>query len=127
MRLWTLTFNINFKSGLELHREVVFPDGNLLESAFNQGFVEGFKVGTLLLNVILQVINSCNLRVSGSGVNGAFFTLFAEFENLVSNLIVSFFVVGFFEKLFLKFHQLLVNAISGALLSFSDDFSNVLL
>ena len=106
---------------------MVFPDGDLLEPAFNQGFVEGFKVGTLLFNVILQVVNSCNLHVSGSGVNGAFFTLFAEFENLVSNLIVGFFVVSFFEKLFLKFHQLLVNAISGALLSFSDDFSNVLL
>jgi hypothetical protein len=106
---------------------VVFPDGNLLEPAFNQGFVEGFKVGTLLLNVILQVINSCNLHVSGSGVNGAFFTLFAKLENLVSNLIVGFFVVSFFEKLFLKLHQMLVNAISGALLSFSDDFSNVLL
>ena len=38
---------------------MVFPDGDLLEPAFNQGFVEGFKVGTLLLNVILQVINSC--------------------------------------------------------------------
>lgn len=40
---------------------------------------------------------------------------------------IGFFVISFFEKLFLKFHQLLVNAISGALLSFSDDFSNVLL
>lgn len=106
---------------------MVFPDGNLLEPAFYQGCIEGFKVGTLLLNVILQVINSCNLRVSGSGVNGAFFTQLSKFENLVSNFIVGSFVVSFFEKLFLKFHQLLVNAISGALLSSSDDFSNVLL
>lgn len=60
-------------------------------------------------------------------LNGAFFTLFAELENLVGNLIVGFFVVSLFEKLFLKFHQLSVNAISGVLLSFSDDFSNVLL
>lgn len=73
--------------------------------------------------VILQVINSCNLCVTGSGVNGAFFTLFAEFENLVSNFIVGYFVVSLFEKIFLKFHQLLVNAISGALLSFSDGFN----
>ena len=122
-----LTFNINTESGFELHCEVVFPDGYLFEPAFYQCFVEFSQVSTLLLDEILQVINSCNLRVSGSGVNGAFFTLFAEFENLVSNLIVGFFVVSFFEKLFLKFHQLLVNAISGALLSFSDDFSNVLL
>lgn len=54
---------------------MVFPDGDLLEPAFNQGFVEFSKVSALLLDVVLQVINSFNLRVSGSGVNGAFFTL----------------------------------------------------
>ena len=106
---------------------MVFPDGDLLEPAFNQGFIKFSKVSALLLDVVLQVVNSCNLRVSGSGVNVAFFTLFAELENLVGYLVVGLFVVSFFEKLFLKFHQLLVNAISGALLSFSDDFSNVLL
>lgn len=106
---------------------MVFPDGDLLEPAFYQGFIEGFKVGALLFDVVLQVVNSCNLRVSGSCVNGAFFTLFAELENLVGYLVVGFLVVGFFEKFLLKFHQLLVNAISGALLSFSDDFSNILL
>ena len=84
MRLWTLIFNINFQSGLERHCEVVFPDGDLLEPAFYQCFVEFSKVSALLLDVVLQVINSFNLRVSGSGVNGAFFTLFAKLENLVS-------------------------------------------
>ena len=77
---------------------MVFPDGDLLEPAFDQGLVELSKVGTLLLDVVLQVINSFNLRVSGSGVNVAFFTLFAELENLVGNLIVGFFVVSLFEK-----------------------------
>lgn len=75
---------------------MVFQDGDLLEPAFYQCFVEFSKVSALLLDVVLQVINSCNLCVSGSGVNGAFFTLFAEFENLVSNFIVGFFVVSFF-------------------------------
>ncbi len=106
---------------------MVIPDGYLSKPAFYQGLVELSKVGTLLLDVVLQVVDSFNLGISGSGVNSAFFTLFAELENLVGNLIVGFFVISFFEKLFLKFHQLLVNAISGALLSFSDDFSNVLL
>ena len=69
---------------------MVFPDGYLFEPAFYQGFVEGFEVGTLHLYVVLQVVNSCNLRVSGSGVNGAFFTLFAELENLVGYLVVVF-------------------------------------
>ena len=62
---------------------MVIPYSYLLQPVFYQGFVEGFKVGTLLFNVILQVVNSFNLRVSGNCVNSAFFTLFAELENLV--------------------------------------------
>lgn len=106
---------------------MVGPDGDLLEPAFYQGLVELSKVGTLLLDVVLQVVDSFNLGVSGNGVNSAFFTLFAELENLVGNLIVGFLVVSLFEKFFLEFKQLLINAISSALLSFSDDFSNILL
>ena len=106
---------------------MVIPDGYLSKPAFYQGLVELSKDGTLLLDVVLQVVDSFNLGSSGSGGYSAGFTLVAELENLVGNLIVGCFVISFFEKLFLKFHQLLVNAISGALLSFSDDFSNVLL
>ena len=127
MCLWSLIFNINFQFGLELHCEVVFPDGDLFEPAFYQGLVEFRKVGTLLFDVVLQVVNSCNLCVSDSSVYGVFFALFAEFENLVDNLIVGFLVVSFFEKFFLEFHQLFINAISGGLLGFSADLSNVLL
>jgi hypothetical protein len=53
LRLWTLTFNVNFHYGLELHCEVVFPDDDLLEPAFYQGLAELSKVGTLLLGVVL--------------------------------------------------------------------------
>lgn len=127
MRLWELTFNINFQSGLEFHCEVVFPDDDWFQPAFYQGLVEFRKVGMLLFDVILQVVNSCNLCVSGSGVNGAFFALLSELENLVGNFIVGFLVVCLFEKLLLEFHQLFINAISGGLLSVSDDLSNVLL
>lgn len=81
----------------------------------------------LLLVVVLQVVDSLNLGVSGNGVNSAFFTLFAEIENLVGNLIVGFLIVSIFEKLLLDFYQFFVNAISIALLSFSDNFSNILL
>lgn len=82
MRLKALTFNINFKSGLKLQCEVVFPDGDLLEPAFYQGLIELGKVGTLL----------------------------TEFENLVGNFIVGFLVVSLFEKFLLEFHQLFINA-----------------
>ncbi|MGN0181208.1 MAG: hypothetical protein ACI4DP_02175 [Candidatus Ornithomonoglobus sp.] len=87
--LRTLSSNINFQSGFELHSEVVFPDGYLSQPAFYQGFIEGLKVGMLLFNVILQVVDSFNLCISGGGVNGALLALFAELENLVGNLIIS--------------------------------------
>lgn len=53
--------------------------------------------------------------------------LFPELEDLVGNLVVGFFAIGFFEKLFLEFLQSFVNAISGILLSASDHLCDVLL
>ena len=88
MRLWELAFDINFESGFELRREVVFPDDYLFQPAFYRGFIESFKAGTLLLDVILQVVDSFNLCISGGSINGAFFALFMELENLVGNLII---------------------------------------
>lgn len=106
---------------------MVFPDDNLLEPAFNQGFIKFSKVSALLLDVVLPVVNSCNLCVSGGGINRALFALFPEFEDLIGNLIIGLFVIGFFEKLFLKLLQFFVNAISGFLLSTTDHICDVLL
>ena len=76
---------------------------------------------------VLQLMDAGNLCVPGSSANRAFFALLSEFEDLIGNLVVDFFVIGFFEKLFLEFQQFLVNAISGILLSASDQLCNVLL
>ena len=122
-----LSFNINFQSGLEFHCEVVIPDNDALKPALYQGFVEGFKVCMLLLYKILQLVDAGNLCVPGRGVNRAFFSLFPEFEDLVGNLIIGLFVIGFFEKLFLELLQSFVNAISGILLSTTDHLCNALL
>ena len=48
-------------------------------------------------------------------------------EDLIGNLVVGFFAIGFFEKLFLKLLQSFVNAISGFLLSTTDHICDVLL
>ena len=53
--------------------------------------------------------------------------LFPELEDLVGNLVVGFFAIGFFEKLFLKLLQSFVSAISGFLLSTTDHICDVLL
>ena len=42
---------------------MVAPDGYLPQPAFYQGFVEGFKVGTLLHNVILQFIDAEDVQL----------------------------------------------------------------
>ena len=81
----------------------------------------------LLLDKILQFIDAGNLCVSGGGINRALFALFPEFEDLVGNLVVGSFVIGFFEKLFLESLQSFVDTISGILLSASDHLCDVLL
>lgn len=64
----------------------------------------------LLLDKILQFIDAGNLCVSGGSVNRALFALFPELEDLVGNLVVGLFVIGFFEELFLEFLQSFVDA-----------------
>ena len=122
-----LSFNINFQSGLKRHSEVVIPDDDSLKPALYQGIVQGFQVRGLLLDEILQFIDAGNLCIPGRGVNSAFFSLFPEFEDLIGNLIIGLFVIGFFEELFLEFLQSLVDTISGFLLSTTDHLCDVLL
>ena len=115
-----LSFNINFQSGLKLHCEVILPDNDPFKPAIYQCFIEGFQMCGLLLDKILKFIDAGNLCVPGSSVDGAFFSLFSEVEDLVGNLIIGFFVIGLFKKLFLKLLQFFVDPISGILLSASD-------
>ena len=127
MRLCVLSFNVNFQSRLEIHCEVVIPDNDALKPALYQGLVEGFQVCGLLLDEILQFIDAGNLFAPDGSVNRAFFSLFPELEDFIGNLVVGLFVIGLFEKLFLKLLQFFVNAISGILLSTSDHLCDVLL
>lgn len=90
--LGALSFNINCKSGLELHCEVVLEYGNLFEPAFYQGFVELGEGGILVFDVILQFIDASNLCISGSSIDGVLLTLFTELENFIGNLIVVMFL-----------------------------------
>ena len=106
---------------------MVIPDNDPLKPALYQDLVEGLQVCGLLFDEILQFIDAGNLCVSGGGINRALFALFPELEDLVGNLIIGLFVIGFFEKLFLKLLQSFVNAISGFLLSTTDHLCNVLL
>ena len=59
-----------------------------LSQRFNKDSSNSERVGTLLLNKILQIVDSCNLCISGGNFNGALLALFTELENLLGNLIV---------------------------------------
>lgn len=71
---------------------MVLPDNDPLKPALYQGFIEGFQVCGLLLDEILQFIDAGNLCIPGSSGDGAFFSLFSEFEDLIGNLIIGLFV-----------------------------------
>ena len=72
---------------------------------------------------VLQLVDAGNLCVPGGSVNRTFFTWLPELEDFIGNLIIGFFVIGLFEKLFQSF----VNAISSILMSASDHLCDVLL
>lgn len=91
---------------------MVIPDNDALKPALYQGLVEGFQVCGLLLDEVLQFVDTGNLYVSGGSVNRTFFTLFPELEDFIGNLIIGFFVIGLFHKLLLKFHKLLIDIVS---------------
>ena len=76
---------------------------------------------------VLQLVDAGNLCVSGSSIDRTFFSLFPEFEDLIGNLIIGLFAIGFFEKLFLESLQSFIDTISGILLSASDHLCDVLL
>ncbi|SCI12904.1 Uncharacterised protein [uncultured Clostridium sp.] len=105
-----LSININFQSGLEFYCEVVIPDDDSLKPALHHGFIKGLQVCGLLLDEILQFIDAGNLCVPNGSVNRAFLALFPEFEDLIGNLIIGLFVIGFFEKLFLEALHFLIDA-----------------
>ena len=79
---------------------MVIPDNDPLKPALYQGFVEGFKVCMLLLYKILQLVDACNLCVPGGSVNRAFLALLPELEDLVGNLIIGLFIIGFLRSSF---------------------------
>ena len=70
---------------------MILPDNDPLKPALYQGFVEGLQVCGLLLDKILQLVDAGNLCISGGSVNRAFLALFPEFEDLVGNLVVTYY------------------------------------
>ena len=93
--------HVNADAGFQFNCNVVIPDGNLLDPASHQCFIEFCKIGGLLRNVILQVVNSLYLFISCGGIDGCFLAEFSESEDLIRYFVVVFFAVGFLDQLLL--------------------------
>lgn len=57
MRLSDLHINIDTNTGFQFDGDMVIPDGDLFDPASHQRFVKFGEVGSLLCNIILQVIS----------------------------------------------------------------------
>ena len=80
-----LCIHINADAGFQFNCDAVIPDGYLLDPASHQCFIEFCKIGGLLCDVILQVIDSLYLFVPCGCINGCFLTEFSESEDLMAD------------------------------------------
>lgn len=120
-----LCININADARFQFNCYAVILDCDLLDPASHQCFIEFCKIGGLLRNVILQLVDSLYLFISCGGIDSGFLAELSEFENLISNLVVGFFALGFLDELLLQGHQLLVDVLNGSGLRSLDNRSDV--
>ncbi len=95
MHLWNLCIHIDTNTGLKFDGDAVIPDGDLLDPASHQCFIEFCKVGSLLCDIILQVIDSLYLFVPCGGIDGGLLAQFPKPEYFIG-----IFVIGFFARAF---------------------------
>ena len=77
MHLWDLCIHINADTGFQFYGDVVIPDGDLFDLASHQQFVKFGEVGSLLCDIILQVIDSFYLLVSCGSIDGSLLVKFS--------------------------------------------------
>ena len=96
-----LCIHINADAGFQFDGDAVIPDGNLLDPASHQCFIEFCKIGGLLRNVMLQVIDSLYLFVHCGGIDSCFLAEISESEDLIRYFVVVLFAVGILDQLLL--------------------------
>ena len=96
-----LCVHINADAGFQFNCDVVIPDGYLLDPASHQWFIEFCKIGGLLCDVILQVVDSLYLFVPCGGIDGCFLAKFSESEDFICYFVVIHITI---DTSFLKWH-----------------------
>lgn len=70
------------------------------------------KLGRLLLDEILELLDAANLLITGGGVDVGLFFFFSELENLISDLVVVLAFADFIQKLLLELEQILIDCLN---------------
>ena len=78
-----LYIHIDTNTGFQFNGDVVIPDGDLFDPASHQCFLEFCKVGSLLCDIILQVIDPLYLLVSCGSVDSGLLTEFSKPEYFI--------------------------------------------
>ncbi len=84
MHLWDLCINIDINTGFQFDGDVVIPDSDLFDPASHQRFVKFGEVGSLLRNIILQVIDPLYLFVPCGGIDGGLLAEFSKPEYFIA-------------------------------------------
>lgn len=116
-----LCIHIDINTRFQFDGNVVIPDSDLLDPASHQRFVKFGEVGSLLCDIILQVIDSFYMLVSCGSVDGGLLTQFSKPEYFIGNFVIGVLALGFLDELLLQGHQLLVDVLNGGCLRSSDD------
>lgn len=87
MHLWDLCINIDINTGFQFDGDVVIPDSDLFDPASHQRFVKFGEVGSLLRNIILQVIDPLYLFVPCGGIDGGLLAEFSKPEYFIGNFV----------------------------------------
>ena len=120
-----LCININADTGFQFDSDMVIPDSDLLDPASYQRFVKFGEVGSLLRDIILQVVDSLYLLVSCGSIDGGLLAEFSKPEYFIGNFIIGFFALSFLDKLLLQGYLLFVDVFNRGYLRSSDDRGNV--
>ena len=102
MSLWDLHINIDINTRFQFDGDVVIPDSNLLDPASHQRFIKFGEVGSLLRNIILQVIDPFYLFIPCGCVDGGLLAELSKPEYFIGNFAIGFFALGFLDKLLLQ-------------------------
>lgn len=99
-----LCIHINADTGFQFDSDMVIPDSDLLDPASYQRFVKFGEVGSLLRNIILQVIDPLYLFVPCGGIDCGLPAEFSKSEYFIGNFVIGFFALGFLDEFLLQGH-----------------------